>query len=167
MKKVIALVLMAVISCKNNSENISQNDMECACIDIRDTLRQYPQEGEVVASEKVKVSVENKSYFVTIDLVADRYVENEGKAQQIYAVRRTNKNSKFFNSFYFVLPSKYNAYWNDLSILNDSNECWIGFKKMAGVVKLYKIYSYKYREKSYGGGEIIVESVATKNHVVI
>ncbi len=144
----------------------------CACSDKtleEDMQLSGPRKNTVLSSEKLRVIEEKTSYLVRIDLIADQSIDHEGEDQQIYRIEKSkgDPHQKTFDTFYFALPVKYNKHRNDLTIFSRAKGLLIGFKEKDKVIRLYNVYSHKYLDKQFGGGEIIVEPVNNKNYKVL
>lgn len=170
----ISLISLAALtySCKPISKEKSSKRTEqvadtCAC--AKEVQPPPPSKNSVLASGKLKVIEQKTSYMVTLDLFVDKLIDNEGKEQQVYGVRRAkgNMHTKFDQVLHFALPIRYIKYWNDLRFFSANDGLLVGFKKNDKLVVLYKVYSYRYLHEKFGGGEIIVEAVANKKYKVI
>lgn len=122
-----------------------------------------PIENRILSSAKLEINEEKRKYFVTVNLVADKLVDFNGKDQQLYKIETTNKNRT--RKLYFALPIDYNKYWNELKIFPDKENkiLEIGFKEKEISKTLYKLYEYKYDNEDFGNGLIEIKSNFEKN----
>ncbi|OXA70455.1 hypothetical protein B0A67_15680 [Flavobacterium aquidurense] len=153
-------------SCKNveeqkkpeKSTNQVISPKEHACINAKEEQLPPPDQNTILSSAKLEINEENRKYFVTINLIADKLVDFNGKDQQLYKIETTNKNRT--RSLYFALPIAYNKYWNELKIFPDKENkiLEIGFKEKGNSKTFYKIYGYKYENEDFGDGHIEIKS---------
>lgn len=146
---------------KSTKQTIVSKDHACIC--VKEGQPPPPFENTILSSAKLEINEENRKYFVTVNLIADKLVDFKGKDQQLYKIETTNKNRT--RKLYFALPIDYNKYWNELKIFPDKENkiLEIGFKEKGISKTFYKIYGYKYENEDFGDGHIEIKSSFEKN----
>jgi hypothetical protein len=122
-----------------------------------------------LSSQKLKIIEEKSTYFVTINLIADELIDYEGEHLQVYRIERKKevKQCKMNQIYYFGLSARYNKIWQDLALFTEGDQLCVGFKKKGKLIKLYRIYSYKYYNEKFGSGDIIIETFSNKGYKTI
>ena len=156
------LIIIFFSSCQKDLKKTSKIEELKKCVCIVESKPPPPIEGKILSFSKLEITEENKKYFVTVKLIADKLVNYNGIDQQIFKIATNNKNQK--KKFYFALPVNFNKYWNEMKIFTNKNNTIleIGFKGMKISKIFYKLYSYKYVNEDFGDGNIVVKSTLVK-----
>lgn len=158
---VFVLSILSLHSCHKEEKQLGIKESEAHSCAKK--IPPPPIENKILSSAKLEINEEKRKYFVTVNLVADRLVDFNGKDQQLYKIETTNKNRT--RKLYFALPIDYNKYWNDIKIFPDKENkiLEIGFKEKEISKALYKLYGYKYENEDFGNGQIKIKSIFEKH----
>jgi hypothetical protein len=163
---VLLLSETMLISCEEKNQTKLENKIDLhLSICPENAPAPPPIENTVLSSEKLNVANENGIATISINLIADKLVDYQGSHQQIFRIEVKGTDRKML----FALPTKYNTSWNNLAFNSEKKDdsitlgLWIEKK----YIELYKIHAYKYQNKNFGSGEIIIHSIGSSTYTTI
>ena len=156
---VIFIFSILLVSCNTHNETrqVTKTIDTCGCTDK--ILTPPPLPNTTVFADSLFVKDENKSYLFSVKLIADKTVDMGGEDLQIFRIKAENIFSR--KDFYFAFPTKFNHYWNDVTISKNrhKNTFNIGYKDSSF---FHSFYSISIDTLPFNKGLIVINSKSEK-----